>query len=291
MAKLDSAQLEQLREIGAYLHQIRQSMSKPIEDVAAEIFIRASLIRAIEEGNADALPEPVFIQGFIRRYGEALGLDGVALSKEFVVQPVGVVFTAEKPTEPSTGQSELPVLAAPVPPEPAAMPMVERVKPTRSALKLPLVPIAIAGAAIAVIGGAIALVQNLGSQPSTSTEATNTPTPAEAPDPSQPAEPSDQTLSEATDTPTAGAADPALEAPVVVSVDLSGDAWMRVIADGDAVYEGTLSQGDQETWTAEREIQITTGNAGAVSLSHNGGEANPAGPPGGVETLTFTASN
>ncbi|MEO0825819.1 MAG: RodZ domain-containing protein [Cyanobacteria bacterium J06639_16] len=290
MAKLDFAQLEQLREIGAYLHQTRKTMSKPIEDVAAEIFIRASLIRAIEEGDADALPEPIFIQGFIRRYGEALGLDGIALSKEFVVQPVGVTFAVNQGNQGNHNQVETPVAAEPEPPNPAPIPVVESVQPVRPSVKLPLIPIAIAGAAIVVVGGAIAVIQNLGSQPSNPTEANNTPGTNEASGDSQLSATEDTTdgtiEDESTTTPEAPP-----EAPVVVSVDLNGDAWMRVIADGNSVYEGTLSQGTTETWTAEREIRITTGNAGAVSLSHNGGEANPAGAPGSVETLTFTASN
>ena len=191
MAKLDSAQLEQLREIGAYLHQVRQSMSKPIEDVAAEIFIRASLIRAIEEGDADTLPEPVFIQGFIRRYGEALGLDGVALSKEFVVQPVGLTFAANTASAANTTHSSQADQSSPSSDtvaaepeevatlEPAVLPVAPapRVARPRAPIQLPVMPIAIAGVAVIVIGGAIALLQNAGSQSPTSAEGgNNTPT-------------------------------------------------------------------------------------------------------------------
>lgn len=83
MEYLNSAQAQQLKEIGAYLQQKRQSLSMSIEEVAAETLIRAGILKAIEEGRLDKLPEPIFLRGFIRRYGDALHLDGDALAKTF----------------------------------------------------------------------------------------------------------------------------------------------------------------------------------------------------------------
>lgn len=92
MNHLDPAQVEQLQEIGAHLRQRRQELSIPIEEIAAKTLIRLGMLKAIEEGQSDQLPEPVFIQGFIRRYGDALGLDGTALAKTF---PIGFSLPAE----------------------------------------------------------------------------------------------------------------------------------------------------------------------------------------------------
>ena len=85
MNHLNPAQVEQLKEIGAYLRQIRQEVSIPIEEISAKTLIRLGMLKAIEEGQPDQLPEPVFVQGFIRRYADALGLDGVALAKTFPI--------------------------------------------------------------------------------------------------------------------------------------------------------------------------------------------------------------
>jgi cytoskeletal protein RodZ len=101
--QLNPVQLEQLKEIGAYLRQLRQEQSISREEVAARTFIPSRLLNALEEGQSEQLPEPVFIQGFIRRYADAINLDGVALAKSFPV-----TFS---PVKPDTFQ-ELPDLNA-----------------------------------------------------------------------------------------------------------------------------------------------------------------------------------
>ncbi len=83
MSRLNPEQAEQLKEIGAYLRLHRQEQSISTEEVAAKTFIQSRLLKALEEGQLEQLPEPVFIQGFIRRYADALKLDGAALAETF----------------------------------------------------------------------------------------------------------------------------------------------------------------------------------------------------------------
>ncbi len=83
MNNLNPAQVEQLKEIGAQLRQQRQEQSISTEEVSAKTYISPRLLTALEEGQSENLPEPVFIQGFIRRYADVLALDGDALSKTF----------------------------------------------------------------------------------------------------------------------------------------------------------------------------------------------------------------
>ncbi|MCX7596539.1 MAG: helix-turn-helix domain-containing protein, partial [Fischerella sp.] len=85
VTSFNEAQQEQLKEIGAYLRQIRQEKSVRIEQITAQTLIRQAFLEALEEGRYQDLPEPVFVQGFIRRYGDALGLDGTALAKNFAI--------------------------------------------------------------------------------------------------------------------------------------------------------------------------------------------------------------
>ncbi|MEH2234991.1 helix-turn-helix domain-containing protein [Nostoc sp.] len=84
MTLLNEAQVEQLKEITTHLRQVRQEKSIRIEEIAAQTMIRAGVLQALEEERFEELPEPIFVQGFIRRYGDALGLDGNALSYTFV---------------------------------------------------------------------------------------------------------------------------------------------------------------------------------------------------------------
>nr|WP_322715506.1 helix-turn-helix domain-containing protein [Nostoc sp. ChiQUE02]MDZ8228357.1 helix-turn-helix domain-containing protein [Nostoc sp. ChiQUE02] len=84
MTLLNQAQVEQLKEITTHLRQVRQEKSLRIEEIAAQTLIRAGVLYALEEERFEELPEPIFVQGFIRRYGDALGLDGNALSYTFI---------------------------------------------------------------------------------------------------------------------------------------------------------------------------------------------------------------
>ncbi|MEA5601278.1 helix-turn-helix domain-containing protein [Nostoc sp. UHCC 0252] len=84
MTLLNQAQVEQLKEISTHLRQVRQEKSIRIEEIAAQTLIRAGVLQALEEERFEELPEPIFLQGFIRRYGDALGLDGDALSHTLI---------------------------------------------------------------------------------------------------------------------------------------------------------------------------------------------------------------
>ncbi|NJL87940.1 MAG: DUF4115 domain-containing protein [Leptolyngbyaceae cyanobacterium SM1_1_3] len=110
----------------------------------------------------------------------------------------------------------------------------------------------------------------------------NTPANTPADPPSEPSLPAPEaTAPESASVPppeSTAAAEPdaiAPASPVSVSINLTGDSWMRVVVDGQSQFEGLLTQGTQETWEGQQEITITAGNAGAVSLSANGEAAAP----------------
>lgn len=78
---------EQLVELGNLLRAARQQQGHTLEALAETTLIRPSLMAAIEQGDLDALPEPVYIRGLIRRYGDALQLDGETLASQFFTPP------------------------------------------------------------------------------------------------------------------------------------------------------------------------------------------------------------
>lgn len=80
-----SEQLERLEEIGRHLQQCRQQQSLSLRKIAAKTYIRPSILEAIEKADTTSLPEPVYIQGFLRRYGDALGLNGDELAQQLPV--------------------------------------------------------------------------------------------------------------------------------------------------------------------------------------------------------------
>ena len=82
-----------------------------------------------------------------------------------------------------------------------------------------------------------------------------------------------------------------LNSPITVAVNLTGNCWMRVTIDGKTQFEDMLTKGMQKTWTAQQEIKIRAGNAGAVLLSLNGAAAQPVGEINEIKNLTFTPNS
>jgi cytoskeleton protein RodZ len=72
-----------LAEIGEQLKRQREEKAIPLTQVTSQTLISERHLKAIEEGNLSSLPEPIYVQGFIRKYGNAVGLDGLA--EEFPV--------------------------------------------------------------------------------------------------------------------------------------------------------------------------------------------------------------
>ncbi|WP_392530819.1 helix-turn-helix domain-containing protein [Nostoc sp. C117] len=88
MTFLNEAQVEQLKEISTHLRKVRQEKSIRLEEIAAQTKIRPGVLEALEQEQFEELPEPIFLQGLIRRYGDALGLDGNALSYSLITNVV-----------------------------------------------------------------------------------------------------------------------------------------------------------------------------------------------------------
>lgn len=304
MANLAPTQIEQLQSIGAYLRQVRQDQGLSLDVLANQIFIRPALLQALETGHDAQLPEPVFIQGFIRRYAEALGLDGKAISQEFVITPaevvptpVSVTPTAKPPAQPATSTrstasadpsipAPVPVAAPVSPPEPAPVQVMEKPRPVVRPSTDPsfAFPLWLAlGAGALLVGGLLWAV--LGRDPDPA-RVTTPPDPTEAVDPSAETEPEAAPI--AVDPEPEPEPPVALEAPIVVTISLRDRAWMSVVADGRTVYEGTSEQGYEETWTAQNSLVFRTGNAGGVALSVNGGEPVVLGQSGVVRTVTLS---
>lgn len=135
MTKFSAPQQNQLAQIGAFLRENREKQEKSLEDIAIRTYIRPQLLNGIETGNPDTLPEPIFVQGFIRRYGEALGLNGIELSQQFTVSSIPST-PRPAPPEPlsDSATTRLTRASAPQPPaQPigaaAAIPEIPTVRP------------------------------------------------------------------------------------------------------------------------------------------------------------------
>lgn len=248
-----STQVDQLKAIGSKLSHEREARSVSLETVATKTYIPLRLLNAIEAGRMDLLPEPVFVQGFIRRYADTLGLDGAALSKEFAVESPVPIYEAEPPK-----------------------PDVETLDPVS---ERPLW--------LYILGGAIGLgalgliVANLISPkptkpPTPKSVSANSLTPQKAPSKAV-ATPSSQPSASPN-----SSASPVAAAPVAVKLNVTDDSWAEIVVDGKVAFDGTLQKGTQKTWGGQKQVVITLGNAGGVLVSYNNGAAKPLGALGDI---------
>lgn len=246
-------QLKTLEELGARLRECRTEQSIPLEEVAAQTRIQARLLNAIEEGKIEQLPEPVYIKGFIKRFAEALGLNGAEFASPF---PTGGGLQFVKPTWRHLPAAQL--------------------RPIHLYLLYVLL-------VIGAVNGLSFLVRRSAIQ-AVSVEDYQSPA-QQLPPPSslgiqklEPAKPNHETQHTKDGK------------PVQVGITLKSQSWIRIVADGKTEFEGVLPEGTQRTWGADEKLIVRAGNAGGVLVEFNDQKAKQMGEPGKVEEATFAAT-
>ena len=259
---LKQKQQEMLTESGEYLHEIRCQQGLSLEDVAIRSCIRATLLGAIEQGNLNALPEPVYIRGFIKRFADHLGLDGEEIARKF---PQGKLLDID----PSAWWK---------------FPLVQ-LRPVH----LYIVYIAMV---IGAVSGLSHLVQRSALQQVTQIETPSPVQPLPNPNPSvEVSLPIDQTPNsvDASSTLISSQSDPNSNKPVVVGIYLQEESWLKVSVDGKTEFEGILPKGEKRNWKANEEITVRAGNAGAVLVAFNNNEQKRLGARGQVMQATYSS--
>jgi cytoskeletal protein RodZ len=242
---------EQLTQIGGYLRKVREESLLSLEEVSVRTLIQPRHLRAIETGKLQQLPEPVYIQGFIKRYAEALGLDGAQFADAFPVEePIRKVTPSWKDS-------------------PAA-----QLRPLH-------LYVAYVGLIVASVSLLSYVVNRSAPIPSGVTRLEASPVPSLQKSPGGSKKPADpQTI----------ASQPTVEKPVKINVKLTEQSWLQVEVDGKTDYEGVLSEGTERSWSAKNLIRVRSGNAGGVMVAYNGKQAAPMGDPGAVEEKVFSVS-
>ncbi|HEX8653684.1 MAG TPA: RodZ domain-containing protein [Allosphingosinicella sp.] len=103
MAEMDQ---DQDLPIGERLRQARESQGFSLDELAGQTRIPVRHLQHIEQGEWDALPAATYSVGFVRSYGNAVGLDGSALGAELRQQLGGarraaVVSEYYEPADPA----------------------------------------------------------------------------------------------------------------------------------------------------------------------------------------------
>ena len=311
---MDTSSAEKLRSVAQQLVQAREAQGIPLEEIATKTFIPMRILKALEAGETFKLPEPIFVQGFIRRYAKLVGLDGDALAKEIPLntQPVAVDLIKEAPRPPLVdvirNQSSKPSV-----PDKVMRPVVsygaEKSASSRddNSVDRPpidrpvwLFPVLGGMLGFGLLAGAIAMLRpqvpevkatntvspstkTIAIKPSPKPSVAPSPIASETPTPSPSSTPSPSITP--TPTPSVG------NGPVKVDVSLSDASWIEVVVDGEVKFDGTMEKGSTQSWSGQKDVQISSGNAGAVKLVYNQSAATVMGKAGQVETKKFSAKN
>lgn len=284
-------QVSKLAEIGEKLRQVREERAISLDQVAATTMIQPRLLSAIEEGRLDELPEPIYTQGFIRRFADALGLNGAEFAQAFPAD-----LRLQSPAQTTEWRSR-----------PAA-----QLRPIHLYV-LYIVVIVAAVSGLSHLVNRSTVPTNSGqpssvpqSQASTSTTTSASPKPGSstpvaqtasqaaprpaaspAATPAQNPQPQASPVS-STPKPTASpVASPA--APVQAKINLTAESWIEIVKDGQVEFEGILPAGTQRTLTAKEQLILRSGNAGGVQVSTGNNKPKAMGEPGTVEELVLSA--
>ena len=326
MSNYNPSQIQQLRELGAYLCQQRLDRALTLEQIATSTFINLSVLRALEQGQVDKLPELVYVQGFLRRYGEALNLDGHSLADRLLLQQIeesSSEISSEFVTLPSVKSlgEDLSYLLV-------CTQITSKIRKKVSSLlknlitvndeklSIRLIPLQsklkVYGLVFLLVGAVTGLLYLFSVSQFSESSSQNkssemlkplskkTKNPANQKYQTVPSNILEPVFPKPNTAPVAQNVSQKLvvndlnlnsDSLVVVSVVLEEDSWMRIKIDGATEYEGILGKGTQQTWTAQKTLIIRAGNAGAVNLVVNDQPSRKLGSIGEVQEVIITTNN
>ncbi|MEB3339246.1 MAG: RodZ domain-containing protein [Okeania sp.] len=268
----EEEQIQALKDIGNKLKMFRDKHSISLEKVAIMTMIRINLLEAIEEGNLEPLPEPVYIQGMIKRYADAIGLDGEELANLF---PTVKTQEIAKKSIPNLSRLHL--------------------RPYHLYLLYILLIVLSVRSLSYVINNTNILVKE--------EEVNNTNILVKEEEiintnvlvkeekiintKKQQSEPENQ--KDLLDKTTAQKPEKTEEKqPVLVNIVAKEESWVSIEIDGKLAFEGTLTQGTQKTWSAQKQLVFFTGNAGGILISDSKEKNIQLGKVGEIKEVVFT---
>jgi cytoskeleton protein RodZ len=256
--------------IGAKLRQERVGKGLAIDDISRDTRIAPRFLEAIETDDYSSLPGLVFTRNFVRQYALTLELDPDPLLAEL----------------PKTDESTAPL------PNPPARPRSSYHRDRRRHAILS----SVAWLLVACGAGAVAYYVRFNHSLRASTPQARpalrkmaiAQTAKTAGGTKPPAQVSLAQASAPISAP--GSSVGAATAPVQVALTAHGaSAWVQLSADGRITFTGTLKPNETREVSAEEQVKVLTGNAGALTISLNGKTLESIGPLGQVREVKLTA--
>ncbi|HEY0044964.1 MAG TPA: helix-turn-helix domain-containing protein [Allosphingosinicella sp.] len=240
MAEFESTEM-QGGTVGARLKAAREAKAISLDDIARQTRIPVRHLEHIERSEWEALPAITYSVGFVRSYGNAVGLDGAALGAEVREQLGGA-----RHANPAAAAYYEPADPARVPPRSMA--------------------IITAVLALLLVGGYLlwrSTAVDPGSAESVLAES-ETAAPA-APNPQAAVRPAPQPAAPAT-------------GPVVLTA--REEVWLSITDGSQRLFMGTMKAGDRyEVPAAAQAPQIVTGRPNVLQVTVGAAQIPPLGPP------------
>ena len=266
---------QQRTQIGPVLQQKRREKGLSLKDVEQATKIRTRYLEGLEREDYSALPDAVYVQGFLKTYANFLGLDGDRLSRELKDRRAPRrERQLDSYDEGSTvSDFEQPLIA------PGELGSAERRRVSRATVLI----VALAVLVLAATVGGLYLIGSRAAPPGGAGEPeAQKETPAET----EPAPSAEQITTEPageapTTTPTAGA--------VRVTLRVAGgSSGLNVYTDGTLAYSQVAQSGFSRTFEARDAVTVSAANAGVITVEVDGRSPEPLGNPGQGATRTFT---
>jgi cytoskeletal protein RodZ len=263
-----------LASIGQKLKSAREAQGLTLVQVYERTKIPLNHLQAVEEGDTEDLPEPVYILGFIKRYADCVGLDGQVLSDDFRTHLDQASGNGRKKNSDAT-----PYYASN---EYIAKSKVKIPTPTyKMWLFNSIIIVGVVGAITWFVNGQNQLINQTDPNVASLRSATQRLAPV-APPPSnltQPAQP--------------GATAPApADTSQKVTLTATRHVWVEVkrLSNGDSIFTGNLERGDRRDFQDPQGLLVRAGDGGGLSVE-NQGKIETFGLNGKVTERQFVSSN
>lgn len=274
-----------MEEIGDLLQETRETLGLTLDEVERETRIRTHHLEALERGDLKSLPSSVQARGFLHNYAEFLGLD---------VEQVMTAYAEKLQSRRARAGSEPGKAASGAAGRRGVSVPVRRPRWISSDLFV-AAAVSLAVLVMLIWGGGLVMdalqdrdeatqvsVEALAASATPSATATAESNTAAATGPPL-------ATAQATTTPTQ---------PVLLG--LAGEielrlvaemrTWLRVTVDGEEVFRGRMSPGEEQSFTAQERLELTTGNGAALHVFAGGQDQGRLGDVYQVITRVWTLS-
>ncbi|HEX7715065.1 MAG TPA: RodZ domain-containing protein [Bacillota bacterium] len=246
-----------MKEIGEYLHRVREEKNISLKEVQESTKISLRYLEAIDKGDFESIPGEVYRKGFLVNYATALGLDGQDILKKYYE------LKAQEEEQQRKVQLEQAIQNKNTP-----------VINLNWSKEVYLGIVAVLIASLIIIS--FFAFPSFNNTPYVTEEEAVSGEPAE-----QPVEDSQGRINKQL-----------LPAPIAVYASFKEAVWVSVKADGVYLYTSDGTTIDPSSpkllWTAQRELEIRLGNPAGVNLSFNGKDMGKLGERGVVKLFKFT---